>query len=254
MKRVFLILLLAFFSCAEEKNYQEPDIDISEIQTDFLKWHDYDLENIDLSTSFKGLDTNSEEISKRKFLQELSTGDFFTTKMLTKDPHTYYYKLAKIENGSPISIGNTSAAQAEDEMRNYRLVEQEYPDFEYTDINGNTYSKAELKGKVIVFKFWFIYCIPCVKEIPEMNKLVEEYADENVIFLSLAWDEEDELRKFLSDREYNYKAISKTQDYISDTVKVKRYPTHMIVNENRMIINVVNDTEHLRKRLEDIFR
>lgn len=87
-----------------------------------------------------------------------------------------------------------------------------------------------------------------------MNRLVEKYRDENVIFLSLAFDEEEELRNFLSERTYNYRAIAVSKDYISDTLKVDRFPTHMIVDTKGKIWSVINDTEHLSKRLEDILR
>ncbi|APU67204.1 TlpA family protein disulfide reductase [Christiangramia flava] len=255
MKPIFSLLICALLlaGCSQKPKYQDPDIDFPALQKDFVTWLQYDISHIDLSANFIALDENAEEISKRQFLNKLNEGSYFPVKMISEETKRVY-RLQRIIPNAPVSIGNTVQSQAQDEQRNYRLVENDYPDFKYTDIDGNTYTKNDLLGKVIVFKFWFIHCLPCVKEIPEMNRLVEKYRDENVIFLSLAFDEEEELRNFLSERTYNYRAIAVSKDYISDTLKVDRFPTHMIVDTKGKIWSVINDTEHLSKRLEDILR
>jgi len=45
--------------------------------------------------------------------------------------------------------------------------------FEFKDMNGNLYTLASLKGKVVVLNFWFSTCVPCIEEVPELNMLVE---------------------------------------------------------------------------------
>lgn len=55
----------------------------------------------------------------------------------------------------------------------------------------------EFKGKVILVNFWATWCVPCVKEIPSMMRLVEKMKGKLVI-LAISQDKrEDDLKAFL---------------------------------------------------------
>jgi len=40
----------------------------------------------------------------------------------------------------------------------------------------------DLKGTVVVLKFWFSKCIPCIEEMPYLNNLVNNFYGQNVKF------------------------------------------------------------------------
>jgi thiol-disulfide isomerase/thioredoxin len=70
------------------------------------------------------------------------------------------------------------------------------PDFTLTLLDGpdktKTVTKAELAGKVVVIDFWATWCRPCLMELPEIQKLIESYADskKDVLVVALSQDEE----------------------------------------------------------------
>ena len=41
----------------------------------------------------------------------------------------------------------------------------------------------DLYGKWVVINYWADWCPPCIKEIPELNKLNAKYSDELNVFL-----------------------------------------------------------------------
>jgi thiol-disulfide isomerase/thioredoxin len=55
------------------------------------------------------------------------------------------------------------------------------PDFSLTLLDGpgkvKTITKAELAGKVVLIDFWATWCGPCLMELPEIQKLIENYGE-----------------------------------------------------------------------------
>ena len=112
------------------------------------------------------------------------------------------------------------------------------PDFVFKDILGNTYTPEDIKGKVVVINFWFMSCAPCIEEMPELNKLVEEYENNNdVLFLALTLDEKGSmLNKFLETNVFNYNIIPDSQDYIMNKLQVNSFPTHIVLDKNSNVV------------------
>ncbi len=53
---------------------------------------------------------------------------------------------------------------------------------DYLDIDGNSGSFNELRGKWLVINYWASWCKPCIKEIPEFNLFAEQNDDNAVVF------------------------------------------------------------------------
>ncbi|MFC0515426.1 redoxin domain-containing protein [Mucilaginibacter angelicae] len=103
--------------------------------------------------------------------------------------------------------------------------------FSTHDINGNKIKLKDLRGKVVVLNFWFIGCPACMQEIPELNKLVDDYKDNtNVVFLAVALDGRYDLKKFLKQTEFKYDIID-DGGYIAGGYKIGLYPTSVILDK-----------------------
>mgnify|MGYP003071065154 FL=1 len=59
----------------------------------------------------------------------------------------------------------------------------------YEDVEGNTVSLDDLKGKYIYIDVWATWCGPCRAEIPFLKKLEEEFHGKNIHFVSISMDE-----------------------------------------------------------------
>jgi len=55
------------------------------------------------------------------------------------------------------------------------LASCQQPDF--LDTQGHGYRYADLEGKWLIVNYWATWCGPCIKEIPELNKIAEEHQD-----------------------------------------------------------------------------
>lgn len=64
--------------------------------------------------------------------------------------------------------------------------------FNTVDINGNPYSSDDMQGaKVVLINLWEPWCGPCVGEMPELQKLYENYKDQGLLIIGAYSDEED---------------------------------------------------------------
>jgi peroxiredoxin len=106
--------------------------------------------------------------------------------------------------------------------------------FDVTSLNGKSFKLEELKGKYVVLNFWFINCIPCVKEIPQLNKLVTAYRKRNFVFIAFTLDNKYQLDDFLKKRPFTYNIVPKglpvALKYTRPGSDQVVFPTHIVIN------------------------
>jgi thiol-disulfide isomerase/thioredoxin len=118
-----------------------------------------------------------------------------------------------------------------------KMIHKPIKAFKLTDLDNQTWQSGKLKGKIIVINFWFTACKPCITEIPHLNKLVEAYKNNPVVFLAPAPETAVQLKKFLGKYSFRYNIIPSSLDYITAT-GVENFPTHLVVNPQGIIQKV----------------
>ena len=63
------------------------------------------------------------------------------------------------------------------------------PDFNFKDINGKSISMNDLKGKYIYIDVWATWCAPCKREIPYLQKLENDFHNNQISFVSISVDQ-----------------------------------------------------------------
>lgn len=232
-------------SAKNEKTVQREDA----ILKDLNSWWTYTYQNINLSENFNALAPNGKDISKKVFLQLLTTGEFYAVKAQARS-NLPSYKLS-IFNAKDKEIQNTIVQWAGDKLFYYNMEANELPAYNFKDLKGKTYNNVNTKGKVLVLKCWFIHCAPCVKEFPDLNKLVDSYRNrKDILFVSLASDTKPELIKFILTHKFNYAVVPDQQEYMSDKLHVIFYPTHFIIGKDGRVAKVVDNYRDLALALK----
>lgn len=246
----FIVLSLIVSSCTGQTKFGNPEVDPIQIQNKFIDWWTYQSKNIMLSRDFTALDLLSKEISKESFLDQLVNGNFIPIRLKSADS-IYCYKLFKIQPKSDTSIKATINQIAFDAFKNYKMEGTAFPKFSFKDLDGNVVSNETMKGKIIVIKCWYIHCIACIKEFPQVNQLVEKYKDrKDILFISLAEDTPEQLKVFLARKPLSYSVIPNMKVYMNETLDLNAFPTHFVLNKEGIITKVVNDYESLEVALE----
>ncbi|HRP32815.1 MAG TPA: TlpA disulfide reductase family protein [Agriterribacter sp.] len=220
------------------------------ISKDFSSYYSYRYYNIKLSRDFVGVDSSFMPIGKESFLRLLLTGKFMPVKIDTVPT----YMLFKMPNDTKPEIISDVKYYAEKISFYMGMEGKSMPSFNFKDINGDTYDNASFEGKIVVIKCWYIGCVACIKEFPELNKLVEEnkpYRD-HILFISFALDSKERLKEFLSNRRLDYLVIPDAEGFISDSLHVDSYPTHILLDKKGKVVTYVNDVHDLIPALEKL--
>lgn len=65
------------------------------------------------------------------------------------------------------------------------LVGQPAPNFTLVGIDGAAYELSKFNGKVVVLDFWASWCGPCVKTMPEIDRVVKEVGGKQVELIAV---------------------------------------------------------------------
>ena len=62
------------------------------------------------------------------------------------------------------------------------------PDVTFVSLDGQKISTQDLRGKVVLVKFWATSCVTCVKQMPETIAAYKQYADQGYEAVAVAMD------------------------------------------------------------------
>lgn len=89
--------------------------------------------------------------------------------------------MASAETGKPPLGGSVAKV----ELKEPRAA---IPAFPFKNLDGSDGSYDAFKGKVVLVNFWATWCIPCVKEMPSLNKLATTIGKDKFSVLALSLD------------------------------------------------------------------
>ena len=114
-------------------------------------------------------------------------------------------------------------------------------DFNLTDQYGNTHTLSQYKGKTIFLNFWGTWCPPCRAEMPDIQKLYEEFDQEGedaLVILGVAAPNlgkeksEDGIKTFLEENGYTYPVLMDTEAELFQTYGITSFPTTIMIDRD----------------------
>ncbi len=65
------------------------------------------------------------------------------------------------------------------------------PSFEVTALDGSRFNLDEMGGRIVLIDFWATWCGPCMRELPHLKKIAQEFANEPLVIVSVSWDSDE---------------------------------------------------------------
>ncbi|WPO76861.1 TlpA disulfide reductase family protein [Flavobacterium sp. KACC 22761] len=117
------------------------------------------------------------------------------------------------------------------------------PTFNYENHKGGKTTLEDLKGKYIYIDLWATWCGPCVKEIPFLQKLEEQYKGKNIEFVTISVDamkDHDKWSKFVTEKQLGGIQLLADNEFKSEFMKaygIEQIPTFILLDPNGNIVS-----------------
>ena len=106
------------------------------------------------------------------------------------------------------------------------------PEFKLWFTNGDKLTKNDIQNKVVVFKFWFTSCLPCLLDINKLNDLTEQLKNrDDIIIIAPALDRKDIMTQFVIENNIKFKVAYSAMDVSQIFNKKQVYPSYFIINK-----------------------
>jgi thiol-disulfide isomerase/thioredoxin len=118
----------------------------------------------------------------------------------------------------------------------YKKIGMKIPKQNFKSIDGKEIIIGGNQDKPTLINLWFIQCPGCIAEMPALNRLKEKYSDK-VNFISLTYEKEEDVRKFLKKREFEFTHIVNVEPFLKEIASYP-YPENIFIDKNGLITNI----------------
>ena len=104
------------------------------------------------------------------------------------------------------------------------------PSLKVTTLDGKPYDLSAQRGHWVIVNFWATWCVPCIKELPEISQFVKSHPDIRAI--GIAYDDTDpaDIRAFLDKHPVSFPVAQVTMDKpLTDFDEPRGLPTTYLI-------------------------
>ncbi len=129
------------------------------------------------------------------------------------------------------------------------------PDFRLRDLENQWKEYSDLKGnELTIIDFWATWCQPCIRSIPLLNEMAQEFESRGVNFIGVSIDgprNQSKIQPFLQSMGVEYPVIRDIDSELMSDLGVTAVPTLLMYDSNGDLIFY---HEGFRPGDEDILR
>ena len=135
-------------------------------------------------------------------------------------------------------------------------------DFTARDIGGKKVQLKKLLGKgPVLLDFWALWCVPCLKEMPQLNKIARKYKDQGLTILAINEDspsDHSKVKPYVKQKRFDFVVVLDEDRDLWDQFTVHALPTAILIDQGGAILYIhtgyrSGDEKQIIKRLDTLF-
>ena len=111
-------------------------------------------------------------------------------------------------------------------------------DFTAVNLSGKTIKLTDYRGSVVVLNFWATWCVPCLEEMPALDRLNKTLSGRKFRVLAVDLQEPTEkVQEFAKTHRFSFDLLLDTAGEISSHYGVTRIPVTYVLDQRGVIIS-----------------
>lgn len=132
------------------------------------------------------------------------------------------------------------------------------PRFTLSDLNGREVAPSSMGHSVVVLDFWAVWCGPCRKELPTVEKLSRDLESQGVQVWGISVDDDPAMvKRWMAENHTAFHTLVDPDEKVANQFDVKALPSIVVIDASRKVTSyyVGNQTEQsLRSAIESALR
>lgn len=131
------------------------------------------------------------------------------------------------------------------------------PDFTVMGLDGNSVRLSDYRGRPVVLNTWATWCGPCRAEMPDLERLHQEYRHQGVIVLAVNIGEPRErVAGFIQDNGFTLPVLlDETASAVARPYRISALPTTFFIDHVGQIASIkvgMMDLAEMKRRLSEL--
>lgn len=152
-----------------------------------------------------------------------------------------FYVTKNYNNAKSISTANqtqsTPSSNSQSLSTDDTKADNKAIDFTLTDLDGKKVSLKDFKGKNVYLNFWATWCPPCRSEMPEIEKVYQQYKDKDFVVLAVDLGEDkNTVKNFMQQNKYNFKVLLDSDQSVAAQYNITAIPVSYFIDKDGNIV------------------
>lgn len=115
-------------------------------------------------------------------------------------------------------------------------LQQLAPAFTVKTLDGGRFNLDRMQGRVVLIDFWATWCVPCMKELPQLKQIARDFSGQPLVILSVSWDEDEETwRDFVRKNQMTWPQYLDTSHKLGRLFEVEGIPSYFTIDSDGVL-------------------